>query len=160
MSWKFHRVRSSVPGAERQLPIVVALSGSPIRGILGKNPLLTEFGRHPRHSTRSVDTPGPPFVPPHLGNLLQPPRIPLIFPLTSPVGGLPPPPGPECGCSSVGRALPCQGRCREFESRHPLQPCIHQGSRVLDLSQKAQVRIKVRMSHSDFSPFFMFIEVR
>ena len=26
------------------------------------------------------------------------------------------------GCSSVGRALPCQGRCREFESRHPLSP--------------------------------------
>src|SRR5678815_812465 len=25
------------------------------------------------------------------------------------------------GCSSVGRALPCQGSCREFESRHPLQ---------------------------------------
>ena len=24
------------------------------------------------------------------------------------------------GCSSVGRALPCQGRCRAFESRHPL----------------------------------------
>ena len=24
------------------------------------------------------------------------------------------------GCSSVGRALPCQGRCREFEPRHPL----------------------------------------
>ena len=27
-----------------------------------------------------------------------------------------------CGCSSVGRARPSQGRCREFESRHPL--CI------------------------------------
>ena len=26
----------------------------------------------------------------------------------------------KCGCSSVGRALPCQGRCRVFESRHPL----------------------------------------
>ena len=26
-----------------------------------------------------------------------------------------------CGCSSVGRARPSQGRCREFESRHPLQ---------------------------------------
>ena len=25
------------------------------------------------------------------------------------------------GCSSVGRALPCQGRCREFESLRPLQ---------------------------------------
>ena len=27
---------------------------------------------------------------------------------------------PACGCSSVGRARPSQGRCREFESRHPL----------------------------------------
>jgi hypothetical protein len=26
------------------------------------------------------------------------------------------------GRSSVGRALPCQGRCREFESRRPLSP--------------------------------------
>ena len=26
----------------------------------------------------------------------------------------------SCGCSSVGRARPSQGRCREFESRHPL----------------------------------------
>ena len=25
-----------------------------------------------------------------------------------------------CGNSSVGRALPCQGKCREFESRFPL----------------------------------------
>jgi hypothetical protein len=24
------------------------------------------------------------------------------------------------GCSSVGRAPPCQGGCREFESHHPL----------------------------------------
>ena len=24
------------------------------------------------------------------------------------------------GCSSVGRASPCQGDCREFESLHPL----------------------------------------
>ena len=28
---------------------------------------------------------------------------------------------PACGCSSVGRARPSQGRCREFESRHPLR---------------------------------------
>ena len=28
---------------------------------------------------------------------------------------------PHCGCSSVGRARPSQGRCREFESRHPLR---------------------------------------
>ena len=29
------------------------------------------------------------------------------------------------GNSSVGRALPCQGRCREFESRFPLQIMIY-----------------------------------
>ena len=33
---KFQRARPSVPGAERQVPIVVALSGSPIREIRGK----------------------------------------------------------------------------------------------------------------------------
>src|SRR5256886_11830890 len=27
----------------------------------------------------------------------------------------------NCGCSSVGRAPPCQGGRREFEPRHPLQ---------------------------------------
>lgn len=26
----------------------------------------------------------------------------------------------QCGCNSVGRVLPCQGRCREFEPRQPL----------------------------------------
>lgn len=26
----------------------------------------------------------------------------------------------HCGSSSAGRALPCQGSCREFESRLPL----------------------------------------
>jgi hypothetical protein len=31
----------------------------------------------------------------------------------------------KCGCSSVGRASPCQGEGRGFESRHPL---IAQGS--------------------------------
>jgi hypothetical protein len=28
---------------------------------------------------------------------------------------------PICGCSSVDRALPCQGRGHEFKSRHPHQ---------------------------------------
>src|SRR4029077_17979903 len=28
----------------------------------------------------------------------------------------------NCGCSSVGRAPPCQGGRREFDPRHPLQP--------------------------------------
>src|SRR5262249_38088944 len=27
----------------------------------------------------------------------------------------------KCGCSSVGRARPCQGRGHEFEPRYPLQ---------------------------------------
>ena len=27
----------------------------------------------------------------------------------------------QCGCGSAGRASPCQGEGREFESRHPLQ---------------------------------------
>src|SRR6476660_9398900 len=31
-------------------------------------------------------------------------------------------PSQNCGCSSVGRAPPCQGGRREFEPRHPL--CI------------------------------------
>src|SRR5215211_7507265 len=30
-------------------------------------------------------------------------------------------PSQNCGCSSVGRAPPCQGGRREFEPRHPLQ---------------------------------------
>ena len=32
------------------------------------------------------------------------------------------------GRSSVGRALPCQGRCREFESLRPLSPLFREGS--------------------------------
>ena len=31
----------------------------------------------------------------------------------------------ECGNSSVGRARPCQGRGREFESRFPLKDLLH-----------------------------------
>jgi putative endonuclease len=33
-------------------------------------------------------------------------------------------PSQNCGCSSVGRAPPCQGGRREFEPRHPLQPSL------------------------------------
>ena len=33
----------------------------------------------------------------------------------------------NCGNSSVGRARPCQGRGREFESRFPLQGCSNGG---------------------------------
>src|SRR5439155_10955200 len=32
-------------------------------------------------------------------------------------------PSQNCGCSSVGRAPPCQGGRREFEPRHPLIVC-------------------------------------
>jgi hypothetical protein len=35
-----------------------------------------------------------------------------------------PSPAPICGRSSVGRAQPCQGWGREFESRRPLQKII------------------------------------
>ena len=33
-------------------------------------------------------------------------------------------PSQNCGCSSVGRAPPCQGGRREFEPRHPLSFCL------------------------------------
>src|SRR4029453_9647793 len=33
-------------------------------------------------------------------------------------------PSQNCGCSSVGRAPPCQGGRREFEPRHPLQSSL------------------------------------
>src|SRR5882672_5346772 len=33
-------------------------------------------------------------------------------------------PSQKCGCSSVGRAPPCQGGRREFEPRHPLQSSL------------------------------------
>ena len=36
------------------------------------------------------------------------------------VGGSIPPGGTMCGCSSSGRAPPCQGGGSEFEPRHPL----------------------------------------
>src|SRR6478672_907461 len=40
-------------------------------------------------------------------------------------------PSQNCGCSSVGRAPPCQGGRREFEPRHPLSRdwfcCLHIG---------------------------------
>ena len=36
-------------------------------------------------------------------------------------GGSSPPPGTKRGNSSVGKARPCQGRGREFESRFPLR---------------------------------------
>ena len=32
-----------------------------------------------------------------------------------------------CGCSSSGRAPPCQGGGSEFEPRHPLQMKAHEG---------------------------------
>ena len=39
------------------------------------------------------------------------------------VVGSTPTEGTRCGCSSSGRAPPCQGGGSEFEPRHPLQNC-------------------------------------
>ncbi len=38
------------------------------------------------------------------------------------------------GNSSVGRARPCQGRCREFESRFPLQYTVFLPTRIQTLN--------------------------
>src|SRR5436190_16903856 len=53
-------------------------------------------------------------------------------------------PSQNCGCSSVGRAPPCQGGRREFEPRHPLlislvQTCIGVGQtlKTCDTSRTA-----------------------
>ena len=51
-------------------------------------------------------------------------------------GGSSPPPGTSCENSSVGRARPCQGRGREFESRFPLS--------------KKQLRNRIVNSYSGF----------
>ena len=71
------------------------------------------------------------------------------------------------GCSSVGRALPCQGRCREFESLRPLQPFIQQGfaapqgagkgsggarEAALNLSKSAPARRRRDRGHRARSP--------
>ena len=42
---------------------------------------------------------------------------------------------PECGNSSVGRARPCQGRGREFESRFPLQFFSHHQVFIAGIAQ-------------------------
>ena len=44
-------------------------------------------------------------------------------------------PSQNCGCSSVGRAPPCQGGRREFEPRHPLQPSL--GAEIEGWSERA-----------------------
>ena len=51
------------------------------------------------------------------------------------------------GCSSVGRALPCQGRCREFESCHPLQPRIYQGLLAIEGLKKTRVQTEMQHVH-------------
>ena len=48
------------------------------------------------------------------------PRRPVLARSSNILTARPPRTGRTCGCSSVGRARPSQGRCREFESRHPL----------------------------------------
>eukprot|EP01136_Pigoraptor_vietnamica_P005764 Opistho-1_new@37829 len=47
--------------------------------------------------------------------------MPRIANPVSPVRLRTAPPRIQCGCSSVGRARPCQGRGHEFEPRYPLQ---------------------------------------
>ena len=42
--------------------------------------------------------------------------------------------GTICGCSSSGRARPCQGRGSEFEPRHPLHPNIRNAQAFLIIS--------------------------
>src|SRR5580658_7449586 len=76
----------------------------------------------------------------------------------------------QCGCSSVGRALPCQGRCREFESRHPLSPArpSRATARRLPFCQapkyalpKRQKRRPPHLKHpasSKFSCFSIFLQ--
>lgn len=64
----------------------------------------------------------------------------------------------KCGCSSVGRALPCQGSCREFESRHPLHFLKWQGH-IAETSDCFQVvNHKKHERHEKRIPcFFRFI---
>ena len=45
----------------------------------------------------------------------------------------------RCGNSSVGRARPCQGRGREFESRFPLQACFMKCCRWYSVAGIAQL---------------------
>ena len=54
-----------------------------------------------------------------------------------------------CGNSSVGRARPCQGRGREFESRFPLQ--LWRGGRVV-MQRTATPRTPVRFRPAPPSP--------
>ena len=51
----------------------------------------------------------------------------------------------NCGCSSVGRAPPCQGGRREFEPRHPLQPSL-----VTQCKRRLE---RVRRSFSEAKPY-------
>ena len=59
-----------------------------------------------------------------------------------------------CGNSSVGRAQPCQGWGREFESRFPLQALEwwngrHEGLKILWAEMSVRVRVSLRAHHSN-----------
>ena len=62
-------------------------------------------------------------------------------------------PRTACGCSSVGRARPSQGRCREFESRHPLHPPRSRSQRdTLPIVDVASSSLVIRSTHPGRAP--------
>ena len=53
-----------------------------------------------------------------------------------------------CGNSSVGRAQPCQGWGREFESRFPLQEVLFEGPFLLGKVTQIEANDSVCQSHA------------
>ncbi len=51
----------------------------------------------------------------------------------------------KCGCSSSGRAPPCQGGGSEFEPRHPLQKISFFGTRFFYPSRSGGISSAVRL---------------
>ena len=94
--------------------------------------------------THAVPVGAPPPHRPVLGRHVSPKR-PTLAPIepasqgrvTSPPSAHP---GPTRGCSSVGRARPSQGRCREFESRHPLHGISRFSRRSARLLRRPRAR--------------------
>ena len=68
-------------------------------------------GRHIMHLWRALSSPQYASVAQSVEQWTENPRV---------VGSIPTG-GTRCGCSSSGRAPPCQGGGSEFEPRHPLQ---------------------------------------
>ena len=57
------------------------------------------------------------------------------------------------GNSSAGRARPCQGRGREFESRFPLQIPRSRGTRLFSLDQRGlRGRVVMHRTATPFTP--------